>query len=43
MDVDREMAKSETTPHGASLGENLTDLSEEEVEQVLLAKLREMK
>jgi len=41
--VDREMAKSETAPRGASLGENLTDLSEEEVEQVLLAKLREMK
>jgi acyl transferase domain-containing protein/SAM-dependent methyltransferase/acyl carrier protein len=41
--VDSDKAKSETAPRGASLGENLTDLSEEEVEQVLLAKLREMK
>jgi acyl transferase domain-containing protein/SAM-dependent methyltransferase len=41
--VDSDKAKSETAPRGAALDENLTDLSEEEVEQVLLAKLREMK
>jgi acyl transferase domain-containing protein/SAM-dependent methyltransferase/acyl carrier protein len=41
--VDNDKAKSETAPGGGSLAQSLTDLSDEEVEQVLLAKLREMK
>ena len=41
--VASDTAKPETASREASPGVNLTDLSEEEVEQVLLAKLREMK